>query len=160
MKRRFSLPLSASVFAVWLLLMGRADVATVLLAALFALLLPMATARLRSTSSGMQKPLVALRLAAVVLWDIVVSNIVVAKLILGRESVLESTFVWIPLDLRNIHGISALAGIITMTPGTVSSDLSDDHRHLLVHFLDVDDVPQAVAQIKQRYEAPLLEVFP
>jgi len=158
--RRPSLPLATSVFVVWLLLMGKADLATVLMALLLAILLPLLVERLRSERAAMKRPAVALRLAATVLWDIVLSNINVAKLILGPESRLRPAYVWIPLDLTNVYGISALAGIITMTPGTVSVDLATDRRHLLVHFLDVDDPAEAVAQIKQRYERPLLEVFP
>ena len=49
----------------------------------------------------------------------------------------------------------ALAGIITMTPGTLSAELSEDRRHLLVHAFNVDDEPALIAQIKARYEAPL-----
>ena len=161
MKRpAFSLPLSLTVALVWLLLMGRVDVGTVLMAIILGVLLPHLTERLRPQRAGMRRPLVAMRLAAIVLWDIVQSNVVVARLILGRESTLKPAFIWIPLDLRNPYGIAALAGIITMTPGTVSVDLSPDQRHLLVHFLDVGDYAEAAAQIKQRYEAPLLEVFP
>jgi multicomponent K+:H+ antiporter subunit E len=52
-----------------------------------------------------------------------------------------------------------LASIISLTPGTVSADLSDDRKTLLVHGLDVDDEAVLVEQIKRRYEAPLLEVF-
>ncbi len=160
MSRLPSLPLMLSVFLVWLLLVGRLDVPTVLMALLMAVLLPLATGRMRGDRARMQRPLVAIRLALVVLWDIVQSNLTVARLILGPEQRLRPAFVWIPLDLTNAHGIAALAGIITMTPGTVSVDLTDDCRHLLVHFLDVDDATAAVAQIKQRYEAPLREVFP
>jgi multicomponent K+:H+ antiporter subunit E len=49
-----------------------------------------------------------------------------------------------------------------MTPGTLSADLSDDRRHLLVHAFDVDDdAAQAalIAGIKARYEAPLKLIF-
>jgi multicomponent K+:H+ antiporter subunit E len=56
----------------------------------------------------------------------------------------------------------ALAGIVTMTPGTLSADLSDDRRHLLVHAFDVDDdAAQAalIADIQLRYEAPLMQIF-
>ena len=48
---------------------------------------------------------------------------------------------------------------LCLFPGTVSADLSDDHKTLLVHGLDVPDAEALVAEIKQRYEAPLLEVF-
>ncbi len=46
-----------------------------------------------------------------------------------------------------------------MTPGTVSADLDRERRHLLVHSLDVDDPDEAIRTIKQRYEAPLKQIF-
>ena len=115
---------------------------------------------LREERARMRRPALAARLARVVLWDIVLSNIEVARRILGRESKMRPGFVWIPLDISNRHGISTLAGIITMTPGTVSSELSPDQRHLLVHFLHLEDADAAIAHIKSRYETPLREVFP
>jgi multicomponent K+:H+ antiporter subunit E len=56
----------------------------------------------------------------------------------------------------------ALAGIITLTPGTLSSDLSPDRKHLLVHVLHCpNDAAQAalIADIQARYETPLMEIF-
>ncbi len=160
MKLLPSLPMAFAVFIVWLLLMGKADAGSIAIGLLLALLLPPLGQRLRPARANMRRPWVALRLATVVLWDIVLSNINVARLILGPQSRLRTAYVWIPLDISNPHGIAALAGIITMTPGTVSVDLAEDRRHLLVHFLDVEDVAEATAQIKARYEAPLREVFP
>jgi multicomponent K+:H+ antiporter subunit E len=79
----------------------------------------------------------------------------VAKRVLGPESAIRPAFVWVPLDIQDPHGIVALAGIITLTPGTLSSDLSEDRRHLLVHALHCEDEAALVADIKARYEAPL-----
>ena len=64
-----------------------------------------------------------------------------------------------PLAIRDAHGVATLAGIITMTPGTLSADLTDDRRYLLVHAFNVDDEQALVASIKERYEAPLREIF-
>ncbi|KFL36966.1 Na+/H+ antiporter subunit E [Arenimonas donghaensis] len=161
MKRWLPAPLlSVTVFVVWLLLVASLEPAHVLLAAVLALVLPLVAQRLREDTAHARRPGVAARLIVVVLWDIVLSNIEVARRILGRESRMRPAFVWIPLDITNRHGISALAGIITMTPGTVSSELSPDQRHLLVHFLHLEDADAAIAHIKSRYEAPLREVFP
>lgn len=105
------------------------------------------------------RPRIAARLTAVVLKDIVVANLQVARRILGPASTLTPRFVWVPLDVRRPRSISLLAGIVTMTPGTLSCELSDDHRHLLVHGLDIDDPQALVAEIKTRYEAPIRELF-
>jgi multicomponent K+:H+ antiporter subunit E len=151
--------LSLCVFVVWLLLVGSVEPGHLLLASVQAVLLPLLAQRLRAGNAGVRRPLVALRLLAVVLWDIVVSNIQVAKLILGRESNIHPGFLWLPLEVRNPHAIATLAGIITMTPGTLSTEVSADNRFLLVHCFSLDDEAGTIAQIKQRYEAPLKEIF-
>lgn len=151
--------LSLSVFVLWLLLAATVEPAHLLLAAVLAVLLPLATQRLRDEPAGLRRPRVAARLAVRVLWDIVVSNIEVARRILGPESRIHPGFVWVPLDLSNGHGIAALAGIITMTPGTLSAELSADRKHLLVHCFHLDDPAATVAQIKRVYETPLREIF-
>jgi multicomponent K+:H+ antiporter subunit E len=109
--------------------------------------------------SPWQRPRVALRLFAVVLHDIVVANLQVARRILGTPSALRPQFVWVPLDVRQPRSIALLAGIVTMTPGTLSAELSDDHGHLLVHGLDVEDPAALIAEIKGRYETPIRELF-
>ena len=163
MKRRgwiSSWRMSASLFVLWLLLVGELSVAHVLLAAALAISVPWFSERLRDKRGRPRRPLVMARLMAVVLHDIVVSNIEVARLILGPESRIRPGFIWLPLDIRNAYGITALASIITSTPGTVSCDLTADKRHLLVHCLNLTDPDAIVAQIKARYERPLMEIYP
>jgi multicomponent K+:H+ antiporter subunit E len=159
-KRLLPAPLlSALLFVVWLLLAQTLDPAHILLAALLAVVVPRFTERLRPERPRIRRPLVIARLAGAVLWDIVLSNIEVARRILGPESAITPRFVWVPLELTDPHAILSLAGIITMTPGTLSAELSPDRRHLLVHAFNVDDEAALVAQIKARYETPLKEIY-
>jgi multicomponent K+:H+ antiporter subunit E len=151
--------LSATLFVVWLLLNNTLDPAHIVLAAALAVLVPRFTEPLRPERPRVRRPLVVARLGLVVLWDIVLSNIEVARRILGPEAAIRPAFVWVPLDLTDPHAVVSLAGIITMTPGTLSAELSTDGRHLLVHAFNVDDEAALVAQIKARYEAPLKEIF-
>jgi multicomponent K+:H+ antiporter subunit E len=65
----------------------------------------------------------------------------------------------VPLDVRLPEAITVLAGTITMTPGTVSADLSADHRSLLVHCLEADTPEETIATIKSRYESRLKRIF-
>lgn len=103
----------------------------------------------------------ALAYLGVLAWDVVVANLQVTRLILFRRAAeLEVRWVVLPLELRSPEAITVLAGTITMTPGTVSCDLSADGRSLLVHCLDAPDAEEAVRQMKDRYEARLKEIFP
>jgi len=154
--------LSLLLFACWLLLNESASVGNLLLASLFALCVPWFTDSFLPEKPRLRQWSAALRLGAVVLRDIVLSNIEVARRVLGPEAAIQSRFVWLPLRIRDPHGIVALASIITMTPGTLSSDISPDQRYLLVHALHCpDDEAEAalLADIAARYETPLLEIF-
>lgn len=160
MKRLLPAPLlSVTLFVAWLMLNQSASAGNLALAAIFAVGLPLAFVGFRVDPPRIRRPLVIARLGLLVLYDIVMSNIEVARRILGPESKITPRFVWVPLDIRDPHGIAALAGIITMTPGTLSSDLTEDRRHLLVHAFNVDDEQALVASIKERYETPLREIF-
>lgn len=103
----------------------------------------------------------ALAFMALVAWDVLVANVIVARLILFRSaSELNTRWVTVPLELTSPEAITVLAGTITMTPGTVSSDVSADGRSLLVHCLDAEDAELAVTEMKERYESRLKEIFP
>lgn len=160
MKKLLPVPLtSATLLVVWLMLNNTLHPAHWVLGAVLAITIPLLCARLYGEPPRVKRPMTVVRLGLTVLWDIVKSNIQVALLILGPESRIKPRFVWVPLDLRQSHAITTLAGIITMTPGTLSADLSDDQRYLLVHCFNVDDEAALIADIKLRYEAPLKEIF-
>lgn len=150
--------LSAVLFAAWLLLSGP-SAGHVVLAAVLAIVVPWFTERFRVDRPRVGAWPIALKLGGTVLWDIVLSNVQVALLILGPERRIQPRFVWLPLDIRDPHGIATLAGIITMTPGTLSADLTDDRRYLLVHALNVADEAAVIGAIKSRYEAPLRRIL-
>lgn len=162
MKRLLPQPLiSAALLAVWLALNNTMHPAHVLLGALLAIAIPWWTSRFVGgiTAPTVKQPLTIVILGLIVLFDIVKSNVAVARLILGRQSNINPAFFWVPLDITDAHAKVVLAGIITMTPGTVSADFSEDGKYLLVHALNVTDVGQLIAEIKSRYELPLKEIF-
>lgn len=155
-----SIPMSLTIFVFGLLLVDQVTTGQVVLAALVALVIPQISRRLEREFAQIKSLRPIPRLAMVILYDIVKANIQTARLVLGPERKLRSRWVWVPLDFKNIHGITALASVITLTPGTVSAELSDDRSYLLVHALDVDDPQALIDEIKTRYEAPLKEIFP
>ncbi len=153
-------PLSATVFCFWLLMHDRISVGLVVMALLLALVIPPFAARLDREFARIGRLRGVPRLLGMLLLDIVRANVTVALQVLGPQRRITPGFVWVPLDIANIHGIAALTSIITLTPGTVSFALSDDRRHLLVHVLNLGDAEALVREIKTRYEAPLMEIFP
>ena len=155
-----SLPLTALLFVVWLLLNQSVSPGTLLMGAVLAVLVPLGTKSLRPGSVTMRKPLVAFKLWAIVMRDFVRSNIRVATLILTRRPRdIPSGFLLVPLDMRDPHALALLAMILCLTPGTAWAEVSRDRSMLLLHVFEIVDADAMVAMIKQRYERPLMEIF-
>lgn len=95
-----------------------------------------------------------------VMWDIIVANIQVAWIVLTRSNAsLRPAWIVVPIELTQPEAITLLAGTITLTPGTVSADMSDGGHSILVHALDTDDPDAVRDDIKNRYERRLKEIF-
>lgn len=151
--------LTLLIVFVWVLLNGISWGAG-LLGLVLGVAIPRLTSAFWPDRARISSPLTIIEYALIVLWDIVVANFEVAYLILFRRGDdLHSCFITVPLDLRTPEAITALAGTITMTPGTVSASLSADGRALLVHCLETDDPEGTVATIKSRYETRLQRIF-
>lgn len=151
--------LSLFLLFIWLLLMNDLGLGHWLMGALLGWLIPLLTHLFWERTPKLYKPVKLCLFFLRILGDIVFANLQVAKLIIGSTAKLRPAFVEIPLELEDDLALTMLASIVSLTPGTVSADLSDDRKTLLVHGLDVADEAQLIHDIKQRYEAPLIEVF-
>ncbi|MBU1540353.1 MAG: Na+/H+ antiporter subunit E [Alphaproteobacteria bacterium] len=152
--------LSVLLVAVWMLLVNELTFGALFLALAFGVLVPLVTSRFWPDRPRIRFGPDAAAYVAIVLFDIIVANFQIAWIILTRRNRdLRSHWLVIPTELRSAEAITVLAGTISLTPGTVSSDISSDGRALLVHALDVADPVAEVARIKQRYETRLLKVF-
>ena len=151
--------LTLLLWAVWLLLNNTFAPGHVVLGLILAIIIPWLTFHFWTPQATVKRPFVFLRFILVLLYDILVANLHVARRILGSERTLRPAFFEVPLDITGDFPITMLASTITLTPGTVSAQLSEDRKRLLVHSLDVEDIAAAIAEIKQRYETPLKEMF-
>lgn len=152
--------LSAVLWAAWLALNNSVAPGHLALGAFLAWLLPLAPLRLAAGDwPRLRRPRVAFGLLLTLLRDVVVANVEVARRVLGPEAAIRPGFVRVPLDLTDDWAIAVLAGIVTLTPGTLTADVAPDRSHLLVHAFHVEDAGALAAAIKARYERPLREIF-
>jgi multicomponent K+:H+ antiporter subunit E len=152
--------MSSAVAATWLLLQQSLAVPQLLTAAALGLLLPRLVHGFTGVPARPRAWGKALRLTLVVLRDIVVANVTVARLVLSPWARPVPAWVPVELELRDPRAVTLLATIITTTPGTVSCVIDEAGHRLLVHALDGSAGADAIAaDIKTRYEAPLKEIF-
>ncbi|UFH51442.1 Na+/H+ antiporter subunit E [Pseudomonas sp. KNUC1026] len=151
--------LSSGLFALWLLLNGSLSSGHLLLGAVLAIAIPLMVAGLRPGAYRVAKPAMAARLAARVMLDMLRSNLQVAGQVVQRRP-LASAWVSVPLEMRSPEGLAVLAMISCAVPGTVWCKLSMERDCLLIHVLSLTDEARFIADFKEHYERPLLEIFP
>lgn len=100
----------------------------------------------------------ALGLAAYFAYDLVKSCVQVAVAVLMPSRLQRSRFVTMPLDVKSDLGIMLTANLITLTPGTLSVDVSDDRASLLVHAMFADDPDAVVKGLKDGIERRVMAV--
>jgi multicomponent Na+:H+ antiporter subunit E len=105
------------------------------------------------------RPLKLVALVVFLLWEIVLANLRVAMAVLGPRRWLRPAVVAIPLDIERDEAIVLLANMISLTPGTLSIDVSPDRRTLYVHTM-FSQSPESLRQdIKRRFEPRVRGVF-
>lgn len=152
--------LSLALWLTWLLLANSLAPGAILLGALLGIVIPWFSQRFWPESLRVHRPWLLFKFIVTVLVDIVIANLAVAKrILLHPAKSLRSRFVEVPLDLENRFAITVLASTISLTPGTVSSDLDLDRKILLIHCLDLDNETDLIERIKARYETPIKDIF-
>lgn len=152
--------LSALLVAMWVVMVNDLTFGTLFLGIVFGILVPIFTAPWWPGRPQVRF-VPAFVYLGIVLWDIVVANFQVAAIILFKPNRdLRPAWLIVPLELKSPEAITVFAGTISLTPGTVSADISACGNYLLVHALHAPDPATETAKVKQRYEARLKEIFP
>ncbi|KGM07494.1 Na(+) H(+) antiporter subunit E [Methylophaga thiooxydans] len=160
MKSIFPHPLlSVALWLIWLLLNNTVALGHVVLGALLAIFIPWFSAGFWQEKVTIRRPWLLVKYVFVVIYQILVANMMVARLILTNQEKLHPGFLSVPLELTSPLAISLLANTISLTPGTVSCDLSEDQKSLLIHALHIEDADAIITEIKQLFEKPLKEIF-
>lgn len=99
-----------------------------------------------------RKIAMGIRLLGFFLKELLIANIAVVKQVLSPRLNVRSGIVAYPLELRNDLLITILANMITLTPGTLSVEVSPDRHFLFIHYLDIVDIEQEKRLIKNGFE--------
>ncbi|MES2815971.1 MAG: Na+/H+ antiporter subunit E [Pseudomonadota bacterium] len=161
MRRVFPHPyLSLTLVVLWFLLVNQWKLGSLVMAIILATIIPLLTSAWWPDRPRVKRPFALAAYALLVLWDVIVANFQVARIVLFMpRAKIQSAWITVPLELKSPEAISLLAGTITMTPGTLTADTSACGRALLVHALHAPDPDAVRDDIKARYESRLQRIF-
>jgi len=94
------------------------------------------------------------------LWELFRANINMVRLVLFKPNRdIHPAIIALPLKAETDAEIALLANLISLTPGTLSLDVSSDQKVLYIHAIDVTDVDKLREELQKGLEARLLEVM-
>jgi multicomponent Na+:H+ antiporter subunit E len=98
------------------------------------------------------------RLILLFFKELIIANIDVLKMVYKPKMDMQPGIIALPTDLRTNWEITLLANLITLTPGTLSVDVSSDNRFIYIHAMDLSDVDETIEQIKGTFEKAIKDV--
>lgn len=93
------------------------------------------------------------------LWEVIKANIQVAYEVITPQNKMKPGIVALPLEAKTDTEITLLANLITLTPGTLSLDVSEDKKVLYIHAMYVQDKQEFINEIKNGFERKLLGIL-
>lgn len=111
-----------------------------------------------SRSNLLSRIWAAFVLSLIFLRELVLSSVLVVRTAFARTIAVSPAIVAVPLDLRTDWGVTMVANLVSLTPGTTALHTSEDGRTLYVHALDALDEDAVVTSIKNSFERWVLKV--
>ncbi|MCS6801898.1 MAG: Na+/H+ antiporter subunit E [Chloroflexota bacterium] len=145
--------------ASWAAVSGRLDLLNLSVGFALGFVILLFTHHVVGATSYIRRVRSVLELAAFFLVQLVAANFRVAYEVLTPNYRARPGILAIPLDAKSDVEITVLANLISLTPGTLSLDLSDDRSTLFIHTMYIDDVEKTRRDIKNGFERRVIEVF-
>jgi multicomponent Na+:H+ antiporter subunit E len=141
----------------WMALTGQFDPFNFVVGFILAYLMLRLLQRPGDPKTYYQRAALLIRFAFFYLWELFLSNIRVAITVLSPKMRITPAVVAIPLEAESDLSISLLANLITLTPGSLTLDVSEDRKVLYIHTMYAEDINQFRLGIKE-LERRVLEV--
>lgn len=154
----FQILLNVLIALTWMFLSVSFKPPTFIVGYLLGLLMLFMLRKSFSSRFYMDRLWAVIKLASLFLKELVLSNFSVLKLILQPTMPIRPAIFAMPTVLEQDWEITLLSSLITLTPGTVVIDISDDNKTLYIHSIDFEDIDEAIESIRNTFEKAILEV--
>lgn len=144
--------------AAWMLINGRFSAWDFIVGFVVGFLCLSLTQATRGRLSYGRKILAAIHLVAYFLMEVTITSIRVVWDVLTPTHLSEPDIIHFPLDVKSDLEIMILGNMVSMTPGSLTLDVSDDKQYLIIHAMFASDKDEVIAELKNGLERRLLEV--
>jgi len=154
----FQILLNMVLAFLWMFIKGAYDPVSFIKGYLFGLLVIFVLRRFFNSRFYLFRVWSFIKLTFIFLKELVLSNIAITKIVMKPKLNLRPGIFALQTDLTKDWEITLLSSLITLTPGTLVIDVSDDNKTLFVHAMDMGEVEDEINSIKNSFERAILEV--
>lgn len=154
----FQLLLNFFIAFVWMFMSTSLTASTFIIGYLIGLILIIMMRRFFKDRLYIWRLWATVKLTLLFFKELLLSNISVLRVVLRPKLDIQPMIFALPTDFKHDWEITLLSSLITLTPGTIVLNVSDDQRTLYIHAIDVDDVDEAIDSIKNSFEKAIKEV--
>lgn len=146
---------------IWMAVIGDFSLASLLIGFGLGFMILYLTRRVIGSPTYVDKVRQAVELVALFIWELILANMRVAYDVITPRLRARPGVIAIPLDLKGDIEITLLANMITLTPGTLSLDVSEDKSVLYIHamYLDPIGAERTRSRIKDGFERRIMELL-
>ncbi|MBU9713367.1 Na+/H+ antiporter subunit E [Evansella tamaricis] len=154
----FQILLNICIALIWMLLRNEFSGVEFLIGYLVGLLLLFVLRRFLRFDFYFRRVIAIFKLMFLFTYELILANIDVIKIVLSPKMDIQPGIIAVPSDLETDWEITLLACLISLTPGTLSMDFSEDGKTIYVHSIHVPDKEAAIKQIHNTFEKAIMEV--
>ncbi|MFC7320959.1 Na+/H+ antiporter subunit E [Halobacillus campisalis] len=154
----YQIVLNIIIAVMWMFLSETYNFTTFFVGYLIGILMLVVLQRFIPDTFYMQRVFSVIKLILLFVRELLLSNIDIVKLVYKPKLDMKPGIFELPIDLKSNWEITLLANLISLTPGTLSLDVSEDYSKIYVHAMDIRDVEASVTEIKETFEKAIMEV--
>ncbi|WP_449621647.1 Na+/H+ antiporter subunit E [Robertmurraya sp. Marseille-Q9965] len=154
----FQILLNVFLAFLWMFIKVSYDLSSFIKGYIFGLIILFVFRRFFNSRFYVGRVIAVIKLLFIFLRELVLSNISVLKVVLKPKLDMRPGIFAYETVLTKDWEITVLSNLITLTPGTLVVDVSDDNKTLYIHAMDIADVDEAITSIKESFEKAILEV--
>ena len=158
MTMAFQILLNFLIAIVWMFLSSSMTAKAFVIGYLIGIILIVTMRRFFNERLYVERLWAAIKLVLIFFRELTLSNISVLRVVLRPKMNIQPMIFAMPIELKEDWEITLLSSLITLTPGTLVINVSDDKKTLYIHAIDVEDVDEVIDSINNSFQKAIKEV--
>ncbi|MFC7060712.1 Na+/H+ antiporter subunit E [Halobacillus seohaensis] len=154
----YQIVLNIIIAVMWMFLSETYNFTTFVVGYLIGILMLFMLQRFIPDTFYMKRVFSVIKLILLFVRELLLSNIEIVKLAYKPKFNIQPGIFILPIELKSNWEITLLANLISLTPGTLSLDVSEDYSKIYIHAMDIPDVEESINDIKDIFEKTIMEV--